>query len=67
MPLFELDSVAPDFFDQCDGRGERGDRCQEQADHSGPCSCDPVPIGPVIECPFSAGHDDGTYGGGEWD
>lgn len=65
MSLFALDEVSPDFYDQCDGRNEKSQRCQLQADHGGECSFLPLQIGDPIEAPFSACHGNGTYGEGE--
>lgn len=61
----KLEDLAADAFDQCSERSLRGTRCHHQADHTGPCSFEEdVPIGPVIECPFDAGHGNGSYGEG---
>lgn len=64
--MAKLEDLAPDALDQCDGRNEQAQRCQLEADHSGPCRFPTLQAGPVIHCPFDAGHDNGTYGGG-WD
>ena len=62
--MTKLEDLAPDALDQCDERSPRGTRCTMQADHGGEHSFEQaIPIGPVIRCPFSAGHDNGTYGG----
>lgn len=64
--MTRLEDLPADALDQCDGRNEQSQRCQLEADHAGPCRFAALQAGPVIHCPFDAGHGNGAYGEG-WD
>jgi hypothetical protein len=65
--MARLEDLPADALDQCGEYSPRGNRCSKEADHGGQHSFEEaIPVGPVIHCPFDAGHDNGTYGGG-WD